>query len=136
MPATIAELRTGLADALSAIAGFRVYQDIPDTPSTPCAVLELRRVSYDTVMARGADEYQFTVTMLSGRADDRTAQARVEAAVAGSGPQSIKAALEADPTLGGAAMTTRVMEAGGLQSFDRNDGLQLLGVEFQVSIYA
>lgn len=136
MPATISDLRTGLADALSTLLNLRVYQDIPDTPVTPCAVIELRRVSYDTVMARGADEYQFTVTILSGRADDRTAQARVEACVAGSGTQSVKAALEVDPTLGGSCMTTRVIEAGGIQSYDRTDGLQLLGVEFQVSIYA
>lgn len=136
MPATISELRTGIGDALATLAGLRSYEQIPDTPVTPCAIIELRRVNYDTTMARGADEYQFTVTILSGRADDRTAQTRVEAAVAGSGTQSVKAAIEQDPTLGGTCMTARVLEAGGLQSYDRSDGLQLLGVEFQVSIYA
>lgn len=136
MPATISELRTGIGDALSTLAGLRSYEQIPDTPVTPCAIIELRRVNYDTTMARGADEYQFTITVLSGRADDRTAQTRVEAAVAGSGNASIKAAIESDPTLGGACMTARVLEAGGLQSYDRSDGLQLLGVEFQISIFA
>jgi hypothetical protein len=136
MPAAISALRTGIADALNSLLGIRVYNDIPDTPVTPCAITELQRVTYDTTMARGADEYQFSVQVLSGRADDRTAQARIEAYVAGSGTESLKTALEADPTLGGSCMTVRVIEAGGLQTYDRSDGMSLLGVEFQVLIYA
>lgn len=136
MPAAISDLRTGIAGALNSLLGIRVYSDIPDTPVTPCAIAELKRVSYDTTMARGADEYQFAVQVLSGRADDRTAQARIESYVAGSGTGSLKAALEADPTLDGACMTLRVLEAGGLQSYERSDGMSLLGVEFQIVIYA
>lgn len=136
MPAAISDLRIGISDALNTLLGIRVYNDLPDTPITPCAITELKRVSYDTTFARGADEFQFAIQVLSGRADDRTAQTRIESYIAGSGTGSLKEALEADPTLDGACMTLRVIEAGGLQSYDRSDGMSLLGVEFQVLIYA
>ena len=136
MPAAISDIRIGISDALSTLLGIRVYNDLPDTPVVPCAITELQRVNYDTTMARGADEYQFSIQVLSGRADDRTAQARIESYIAGSGNGSLKTAMESDPTLGNRCMTVRVVEAGGLQTYDRSDGMSLLGVEFQVLIYA
>ena len=90
MPAAIATLRTGVADALGALSGVRVYETIPDTPNPPCAVIELQRVLFDSTFARGADEFEFNVLMIVARADDRTAQSRVEAFIAGSGTGSVK----------------------------------------------
>lgn len=136
MPAAIADIRSGLSDAMSTLAGVRVYLQIPDTPNPPCAVIELQRVLYDTTFARGADEFEFSVLLIVARADDRTAQTRVEGYIAGTGLGSVKTAIEADPTLGGKCMSVRVTEASGLQSLERPDGTKFLAVEFSVTIYA
>lgn len=136
MPATVSDLRQGLADAMSTLLRVRVYEQIPDTPNPPAAVIQLAGVTYDSTFARGSDEYQFTIVMLSGRADDRTAQTRVEGWIAGHGDGSVKTAIEDDPTLGGICGASRVTEATGLQTYERSDGTSLLGVEFTVTLYA
>lgn len=136
MPAAILDLRKGIAEALSVLTGLRCYEQIPDTPNPPCAVIELQRVLYDSTFARGADEFEFNVLLIVARADDRTAQTRVEGYIAGAGTGSVKTALEADPTLGGRCMTVRVTEASGLQSLERPDGSKFLGTEFSLTIFA
>lgn len=136
MPATIADLRAGLAEAMSSLLRVRVYEQIPDQPQPPAAVIQLAGVTYDSTFARGSDDYTFTLLLISGRADDRTAQTRVEAWIAGHGDGSVKTAIEADPTLGGICGACRLTEATGLQTYDRADGTQLLGVEFTVTLYA
>lgn len=131
MPAAIADLRTGLGNNLRTIPGLRVYELIPDNPSFPAAVISLDRVAYDSTMARGADEMTFIVTIVVGRADDRSAQTRLDTYLAGNGAQSVKTAIEADVTLGGAAMTCRVEEARNISTVD-----SLLLVDFSVTVYA
>lgn len=136
MPATVSELRTGLSDAMSTLLGVRVYDNLPDAPVPPAAIVELQGVTYDSTFARGADEYRFGVVFISGRADDRTAQARIEAWIAGHGTGSVKTAIESDPTLGGICGACRVTESTGLQALDRPDGTSFLGVEFTVTLFA
>lgn len=135
MPATIADLRAGLATAIAALSGVRVYQQIPDAPVAPAAIIELRGIEYDSTFARGADDYTFTVVLISGRADDRTAQLRLEGWMAGHGATSFKATVETDPTLGGICGATRVESVSGLQSVDVN-GVPHLTVEFSISLIA
>lgn len=136
MPAAIADLRTGLSDALSTINGLRVYEVLPDNPNPPAATISLGRVAYDSTLARGCDMFEFTITVIVGRADDRTAQTRLEAYIAGSGSASVKTAVEDDPTLGGHAQVVRVSEAGNIATLDRADGTSFMIVDFAVTIHA
>ena len=136
MPSSISDLRQGLADALRTIPSLRVYELLPDNPAPPGVAIALERVLYDSVFARGADEFQFSLQLFVARADDRTAQVRLEEYLAGSGPYSIKTAVEADPTLGGVAQTVRVSAASNLGTQDRADGTSLLLVDFSVTIHA
>lgn len=136
MPTTIALIRTGLATSLSTINGLRIYELIPDTPYTPCAVISLDRVGYDSTMGRGSDMFEFTVTMVVGRADDRSAQIKLETYLSGSGSQSVKTAIEADTTLGGVVLNTRVTEARSIRSVERSDGLSFLESDFTITVYA
>lgn len=135
MPASIADLRTGLADAIRTLGNVRVFDQIPDAPVAPAAITELRGVEYDSTFARGADDYTFTVSLISGRADDRTAQLRLEAWMAGHGDGSFKTAVESDPTLGGICGAVRVESVTGLQSIEVN-GIPHLAVEFTVTLIA
>jgi hypothetical protein len=136
MPATVSSLRTGLATALGTIANLRVYELVPDNPQHPSAIIRIDRVEFDSTMARGSDEFAFVITVVVGRADDRAAQMKLETYVAGSGSQSIKTAIESDPTLGGIAMACRVQAAQNIGSLERPDGTSLLAVDFVVSVYA
>jgi hypothetical protein len=132
----MSDLRQGLAEALRAIPSLRVYELLPDNPNPPGVAISLDRVVYDSVFARGCDEYEFTVHLFVARGDDRSAQVRIEDYVAGSGPSSIKAAIEADPTLGGVAQTVRVSEARNIGTQDRADGTSLMIVDFTVTIHS
>lgn len=136
MPAAISDIRAGLADALGTISGLRIHDVLPDNPNPPAATISLDRVTYDSVLARGADMYEFTITVLVSRADDRTAQTRLEQYIAGNGTTSIKQAVENDPTLGGIAQVARVSEARNLATIDRADGTSYLIVEFGLLIHA
>ena len=136
MPSSIADLRQGLADALRTIPGVRVYESVPDNPNPPGVAISFDRIAYDSVFARGCDEYEFVVHLFVARADDRSAQVRQEEYVAGTGPYSVKQAIEADPTLTGTAQTVRVSEARNLGSQDRADGTSLLLVDFTVTIHS
>lgn len=136
MPAAISTLRAGLVNQLNAIAGLRTYEVIPDSPNFPAAVIALDRVLYDSTFARGCDSIEFTVTIVVGRGDDRTAQNRLETFIAGTGAGSVKTVIEADPTLGGAAMDARVTEANNVGTVNNADGSTFLFVDFQVVVTA
>jgi len=135
MPASISELRSGLSAAIGTLAGVRTYDNIPDAPVAPAAIIELRSIDYDSTFARGADEYRFAVVLISGRADDRTAQARLEGWAQGHGFGSFKTAVEDDPTLGGTCSALRVESASGLQSIEVNNSPHL-AIEFSILLYA
>jgi hypothetical protein len=121
---------------MSSLLGVRVYENLPDAPIPPAVIIELQSVNYDSTFARGSDEYRFSAVFISGRSDDRTAQARIEAWIAGHGTGSVKTAIETDPTLGGICGACRVTEATGLQALDRPDGTSFLGTEFTITLYA
>lgn len=131
--ATISELRQGIADNLSSIYGLRVSPTMLDAPRPPVAMVYPDTVEYDLNANRGADTFTFIVYVLVGRADDRTAQNRLDAYVVG--PDSVKAAIEADRTLGGAADTLRVTSMENYQQVSIGDTVYL-AVEFMVEVVA
>lgn len=132
---TIASLRTGLATRLGTISGLRTAATVPDDPKPPVAIVMPPSVSYDTSMGRGLDTYEFTVLVMVGRLSERTAQASLDAYANPTGAGSIKTAIEADRTLGGAANTCRVtdMRNVGPMSIGENT---YLTAEFVVTVYA
>jgi hypothetical protein len=128
---TVSELRQGLAAQLSNIEGLRVSDVMVDAPRPPQAVIAPLRLDYDLNARRGADEYQFVVTLIVGRADSRTAQNSLDAFIVGE--NSVKAAIEADRTLGGKANTCRVTEMRNYGAISVGDVLYL-GCEFVVEV--
>jgi hypothetical protein len=102
-----------------------------DAPRPPQAIVTPLRIDYDLNARRGADEYQFVVTVMGGRADSRTAQNSLDSYIVGD--NSVKAAIEADRTLGGAANTCRVTEMRNYGAIAYGDQLYL-GCEFVVEV--
>ena len=84
-------------------------------------------------MHRGLDYYRGYVLIVLGRMDERAAQGRLDAYVAPSGAQSVKAALEADPTLGGACQTLRVTDANPRTVVV--SGIEMIAYRFGIDIY-
>jgi hypothetical protein len=131
--ATISALRQGIATNLATINGLRVSPTMLDAPRPPVAMVYPDTVEYDLNANRGADTFTFIVYVLVGRADDRTAQNRLDAYVVGDG--SVKAAIESDRTLGGAANTLRVVSMENYQQVSIGDTVYL-AVEFMVEVVA
>lgn len=131
--ASVVDLRTALAAALATVSGLRSSATVPDNPRPPIAVVIPERIEYDVNARRGADRYFFTITVLVGRADDRTAQNRLDGFIVGA--QSIKTAVESDRTLGGKADTCRVTGMGNYASITVGDVLYL-AASFTVEVVA
>jgi hypothetical protein len=133
--ASVSSIRTGLANRLGTITGLRTSAFMPDNPNPPIAVVMPSSVSYDDTFHRGMQTYVFTVLVIVGRVDERTAQSNLDGYVSSTGSSSIKLAIEGDKTLGGVAFDTRVTEM-------RNYGqlaiaeIQYLTAEFTILCYA
>jgi len=104
----VSTIRQALADKMANVYGLRTSAHVPDAPRPPQAVVMPDRISYDLNANRGADTLYFTITVLVGRADDRSSQGNLDKYLRGR--DSVKAALEADRTLGGIVDTCRVTE--------------------------
>lgn len=130
----ISDMRDGLAANIATLAGIRTYAEIPDQPNVPCAIVSLRDVNYDQAFQRGLAQYNFTITVVTGRASERTAQARLDS-LASAGTAGMKYAIESDKTLGGAAYDVRVISMDNIGAVNLND-TQYLGMDFSVTAYA
>lgn len=133
----IADLRQGIAQNLSKIVGLRTAETIPDNPNPPIAVVSLNKVAYNKTFqtSAGFSEYDFTVTVIVSRVSERNAQEKLDAYCAPTGATSIKAAIEADRTLGGAAYDVRVTDLTAYGTISIADVNYLSG-EFMLTVLA
>src|SRR3954462_4081579 len=86
-----------LKDNLSATVngrGITALPYCPDSVSEPCVFVAEFDVDFDGAMKRGKDSMTVTVRALFSRTDDMSAAKAVAAMFSGSGPYSIKEALE------------------------------------------
>lgn len=99
----IAALRAALATAVGTISGLKAEQYWPDVMHFPVAIPMPASEDYLITFDDATDIEMFLV-VLAGPAQAGghvTAQKKLDGYLAMSGPSSIRAALEADPTLGG-----------------------------------
>jgi hypothetical protein len=109
---------------------------VPDQISPPIAVVMPASITYDLAFARsGGDEYEFSVMVIVGRVDERMAQNKLDAYCSGTGAQSIKAAIESNRTLGGAAFDCRVTSLRSYSQVSVAD-VTYLSAEFAVQVIA
>ncbi len=127
---------TDLATARSALAAT-LTRNIPGLHAaahflqvnTPAAVIEFDDVDYHDTMDYGT-VWTFKVTVLVSANDVVAAQTALDAYLS---PDSIRAALEDDPTLDGEVEDTTVLKADGYQQYDAA-GETFLGVRFAVEV--
>ena len=111
-PSTV---RANLKTALSTITGMRVFDYVPDSTNIPTnnafAIVGQLSMNYDYTLNRGFDSATCQIIVIVGRMSEKDGQTRLDGLLASSGSTSIKAAVEADKTLGGAVQTLRVVSA-------------------------
>jgi hypothetical protein len=131
----LAEIRQGLATNLATISGLRTSAELIDNPSPPVALVSLESIEYDQAYQSGLTLYTFQITVIVGRAAERTMQRKLDLYMFPSGEQSVKVAVESDRTLSGACQDLRVVSSGSVGSIQINDQTYL-AAEFTVTVYA
>lgn len=108
----LVEVRAALAEAAEAVPGLNTYAHAPAALEAPCFYPGESQIDYDQTFAKGVDDIQLTCYLMTSTADDRDGQLLLDTFL-GRGPTSIKRALEADRTLGGAVsdLCVRRMQA-------------------------
>jgi hypothetical protein len=133
--ASVSEIRNGLATNLATIIGLRTSSIVPDNINPPIAIVEPQSINFDTTFARGLDEYAFKITVIAGRADERSGQNKIDGYCSPTGSGSVKTAIESDKTLGGKVQNLRVT---GLTSYGSITIAEVpyLAAEFAVTVYS
>jgi hypothetical protein len=134
--ATLADIRAGLAQALSAIPGVQANAYATSAPTPPCFFVQPDDITYDTALRRGYDTWRMRVTGLAALTFSEGGQMVLDQWLATAGANSVKAALETDVTLGGVAETLTVQSVTGYRTYQREAGGVALGAEWTVLVYA
>jgi hypothetical protein len=135
MPATPQQIATGLETRLATITGLRVYDHVPDSYGIPCAFVMPDTIEYWGGFAGGNVQQSFIVTVIVGRTSDRAAQKTLYTYTAYDGASSVRAAIEADRTLGGVAQTSIVNSAGNIRMLQQADATYL-AIDFDITVHA
>lgn len=134
MPATVSQVATGLQTRLATITGLRTFNYQPEQENPPFAYPQINNINYHRAYSGGDVVMDWTVYVVVGRWLDRTAHASLDDYLSYSGAKSVRAAIEADPTLGGVCSTLIVRSGADITSLDAN-GAQFLVIQMQVEVH-
>lgn len=115
------------------ITGLRVYDTVPDGLIPPALVIGQLSITWDLVMARGADSAEVDLILIAGRMSDRAAQDYLDSFLTASGTNSIKTKVEADQTLDGSVTSVRVVTATPISLTVA--GVEMLAYRFAVALW-
>jgi hypothetical protein len=132
---SITAIKTALAANVATISGLRTSAEIPDNPNPPQAVIQLQSVNYDGAFKQGLTTYNFLVSVIVGRVDERNAQKNLDAYASSSGSKSIKLAIQSDKSLNGTAYDVRVTDMTNIGTVLLSDATYL-AADFAVTVYA
>lgn len=136
MATTLAEIREALAANLAAAFGGDVQTSPYDleTITPPTLQVLMESVDYDVAGARGIDEWTLRIQGFGGPLVSRGAQVVLDGWLDPAGGSCVKAAIEADRSLGGKVQDCVVDEAGSYRRYKFEDGTVLLGCEWKVRV--
>lgn len=112
---------------------------VPDAIPAPCIYSDDIEIEFDQTFGRGMDRLTVTMRLLCSRADDRAGQKLLDGYLAGSGPASIKAALESargepgESALNGACDDFRVERVAGYRYYEHGN-TKYIGAEFTIRV--
>ena len=134
MAASVSAIGDGLATALATISGLRTYSYQPEQLNVPFAYVNLDSINYHMAFNGGNVVTTWSVVLVVARWTDRNANAALDAYVSYSGASSVRAAIEADKTLGGICQTLIVNSSADVTSLNSADA-EFLEVQFKVEVY-
>jgi len=135
MAASVLAVAQAIQTRLATISGLRNYAYQPEQLNPPFAYPELTQVNYHRSMALGDVQMEWNINVIVGRYTDRTAHANLDAYLSATGASSIRAALEADATLGGVVQAVLVSSAADVTSITEADA-QFLQIQYQLTVHA
>lgn len=124
-----------LASNLSAIDGVQVSPFPLGAPSPPTIQILPGPIQYDLAMGRGLDTDTVTIQAFASTTDIEGATRQMLAFAEATGASSIKAAAEADKTLGGWADDMHVTTFSGVSLAQTRNGVDVLLAEWTAVIY-
>ena len=134
---SVEAIAEALAAALEAIPNVRVVPYLPDDPNPPCALVSIDTVDYHAAFGDGAMPHNFTIHLLATRASVRVAVAAIQGYMSNDGTNSVRAAIEADDTLGGVVSSVVVKRSGPPAPVSVGEaGVIYLSVPFMVEVHA
>lgn len=127
-------LETSLASVVaSAIPGVVAYDYTAESIVEPAFMVTDVTVEFDQTFGRGLDAVTLKAIILIGRSEDREGQKKLRAFLSGSGSASLKAAIEASPTLGGECHDLRVTRVTGRRFYQFGER-QYVGAEIEIFV--
>ncbi|MFD4786595.1 hypothetical protein ACFWN1_05835 [Streptomyces sp. NPDC058459] len=141
----ISAVRDALADAAHAVvlpdgmSKLTCSGYVPDSILAPHFFVAEYEQDFDKAMGRGLDELTFTCRVLVARADDRPSQRLLDSMLSGSGPASLKQAIEVargapgEYALGGLAHDLHVMRVQGYRWYE-HAGATYVGAELSIKV--
>ncbi len=126
----VVDVMEDVAAGLESIDGLRVFAYPAGRVSPPAAVVLYPEITYDASSGRGTDRFTVQVLVLVGMADQRAARDVLAAFLDGSGPGSVKAALESHEATSYDVATVRTATTGQFTSGEAT----YLGASFDVDI--
>jgi hypothetical protein len=130
------EIQQGLADAAATVTGLRTHPALPDTINPPTFAPADLAIDYDLTMAHSLDMTLYTCGLYVSRGDSDVGRKAMLPYLQQAGDKSIKAAIEADRTLGGTCKTLIVERVRGAYALYPIGGTDYLGALFDVRIWS
>lgn len=129
---TVDEIQSAIKQQLEA-AGMRAYATEPDKPNLPCVYPRVVDWTYDDTFD-STTTWHFDIWVLAGLDPGfNRAQTMLNPYLSPSGANSIKAAIDGDPSLGGTVASARVTGGGAYGRVDIA-GITALGASVRLEI--
>lgn len=135
MTATIEQVEDAVIATLSTIPGLRGWDYLPDNFTPPCAIVAVGDIDYHGSFGYGDVVHSVSVLLILQRSSERAGQTAMDAYRSNTGPTSLRAAIEADPTLGGVVSTSIVEKSTPSTAISVN-GNPYLASEFTMTVHA
>lgn len=134
--ASLADIRAGLKANLTAAGFTNVNLYTVSNPTPPLIELDIDEegVDYDGALRRGHDEIHMIVRVVLPESE--SSQVSLDTYIDGAAGTDVKTALEADPTLGGAAQVSHVTGVVPRRWKSDTTGGLLFGAEWSVRVLA
>lgn len=135
MAGSVTAVANGIKNQLATVEGLRTFSYQPEQLNPPLAFPILNAVDYHRAFGGGDVVMDWSIMVIVGRYLDRVAHANLDAYLAFSGATSIREAIEADTSLGGACKTLVLESAANINSLTVAEA-DFLSIEFQLTVHA